>query len=117
MLKDKSKPEGKLAILLPGLGAVSTTLIAGVEMIRRGQAKPIGSLTQMGHVRLGKRTEGRNVKINELLPITTLDDVVFGAWDIINENAAQVVARSKVLNKEDADAVRDFMSTIVPKKG
>ncbi|WP_224367887.1 inositol-3-phosphate synthase [Hyalangium versicolor] len=112
-----SKPEGKLAILLPGLGAVATTLIAGVEMVRQGKGLPVGSLTQMGTARLGKRTDGRTVKIQELVPLAHMNDVVFGAWDIISENAAQVAARSDVLSKEHQELVRPALEKIVPKKG
>jgi myo-inositol-1-phosphate synthase len=74
--------EGKLGILLVGLGAVSTTFVAGVEAIKRDLAKPIGSLTQMGTIRLGKRTDGRSPKIKDFVPLATMDDIVFGAWDI-----------------------------------
>jgi myo-inositol-1-phosphate synthase len=112
-----SKPEGKLAVLLPGLGAVSTTLIAGVELVRQGKGLPVGSLTQMGTARLGKRTDGRTVKLNELVPLTALNDVAFGAWDIISENAAQVAERSGVLTKEHQELVRPALEKIVPKKG
>jgi myo-inositol-1-phosphate synthase len=112
-----SKPEGKLAVLVPGLGAVSTTLMAGVELARQGKGLPIGSLTQMGTARLGKRTEGRTVKINELVPLASLDDVVFGAWDIISENAYQVAVRSGVLNDKHLEQVRPFLEKIAPKKG
>ncbi|HND21263.1 MAG TPA: inositol-3-phosphate synthase, partial [Acidobacteriota bacterium] len=73
---------GKLGVLLVGLGAVSTTFIAGVEAIRRGTAQPIGSLTQMASIRLGKRTEGRNPRIKDFVPLAELDDLVFGAWDL-----------------------------------
>ena len=79
--------DGRLGILLVGLGAVSTTTIAGVESIRRGLAKPIGSLTQMATVRLGKRTEHRAPLIKELVPLAELDDIVFGAWDPIPDDA------------------------------
>ena len=78
---------GKLAVLLPGLGAVGTTLIAGVEAVRRGLAKPIGSLTQMGTVRLGKRTERRAPLIKDFVPLASLDDVRFGAWDVFPDDA------------------------------
>ena len=115
--KKVAAPEGKLAILIPGLGAVSTTLMAGVEMARKGQGKPIGSLTQMGTARIGKRNEGRTVKLNELVPLASLEDVVFGAWDIIPEDAAQVAERSGVLSKEHLELVRPFLKTIQPKKG
>lgn len=95
-----SKPEGKLAVLLPGLGAVSTTLIAGVELMRMGKGAPVGSLTQMGMARLGKRTEGRTVRIQDLVPLASVRDIVFGAWDIVGENAYQVAERSSVLHRE-----------------
>jgi myo-inositol-1-phosphate synthase len=110
-------PQGKLAVLIPGLGAVSTTLMAGVELMRQGKAMPIGSLTQMGTARLGKRTEGRTVPIRELVPLADAKDVVFGAWDIVHEDAAQVADRSAVLSREQIDLVRPFLQTIKPKKG
>jgi myo-inositol-1-phosphate synthase len=112
-----SKPEGRLAVLLPGLGAVSTTLIAGVELMRQGKGAPVGSLTQMGMARLGKRTEGRNVRIKDLVPIASVKDVVFGAWDIIGENAYQVAERSAVLCKEHLTLVRPTLEKLEPKKG
>ncbi len=112
-----SKPEGKLAVLLPGLGAVSTTLIAGVELMRMGKGVPVGSLTQMGMARLGKRTEGRNVRIKDLVPIASVKDVVFGAWDIIGENAYQVAERSAVLSKEHLALVKPALEKLKPKKG
>ena len=80
------KAEGKLGIMLVGLGAVSTTTIAGVIAIRRGLAKPIGSLTQMGTIRLGKRTEANSPKIKDFVPLAALDDVVFGGWDLFEDN-------------------------------
>ena len=89
---------GKLGILLVGLGAVSTTTIAGVLAIRKGLASPIGSLTQMGTVRLGKRTEGRSPKINEIVPLAGLDNVVFGGWDIFEENSYQAARTAGVLD-------------------
>ena len=82
-VKTEIKPAtGKLGILTPGMGAVATTFIAGVEAIRRGLAKPIGSLTQMGTIRLGKRTDNRSPLINEFVPLAKLDDIVFGGWDL-----------------------------------
>src|SRR5204863_7989141 len=84
---DIAPARGKLGILLVGLGAVSTTTIAGVIAVRRGLALPIGSLTQMGTVRLGKRTEARSPLIKDFIPLSSLDDVVFGAWDIFDENS------------------------------
>jgi myo-inositol-1-phosphate synthase len=116
-VRSVSKPEGKLAVLLPGLGAVSTTLIAGVELMRQGKGAPVGSLTQMGMARLGKRTEGRNVRIKDLVPIAAVKDVVFGAWDIIGENAYQVAERSAVLSKEHLALVKPALEKLKPKKG
>ena len=83
---DIAPARGKLGVLLVGLGAVSTTTIAGVFAIRKGLAKPIGSLTQMGTVRLGKRTEGRSPRISEVVPLSGLDDLVFGGWDIFDDD-------------------------------
>ena len=79
-------PKGKLGIMIPGMGAVATTFVAGVEAVRKGIAKPIGSLTQMGTIRLGKRTDGRSPKIKEFVPLATLDDLVFTGWDIFEDN-------------------------------
>ena len=92
--------EGKLGILIPGMGAVSTTFIAGVEAIKRGLAEPIGSLTQMATVRLGKRTEARTPKIKDFVPLANLEDLVFGGWDIYNDTAYEAAANAKVLDKE-----------------
>ena len=78
--------KGKLGVMIPGMGAVATTFVAGVEAIRKGLAKPIGSLTQMGTVRLGKRTDGRSPKIKEFVPLAGLDDLVFTGWDIFEDN-------------------------------
>src|SRR5437763_11192359 len=79
--------KGKLGILLPGMGAVATTFIAGVMNIRRGLAKPIGSLTQMGTIRLGKRTDNRSPAIGDFVPLAKLDDLVFGGWDLFRDDA------------------------------
>ena len=84
---DIAPAEGKLGILLVGLGAVSTTLVAGVEAIKRGISQPVGSLTQMGTIRLGKRTDNRTPKIKDFVPLASLDDIVFGAWDIFHDSA------------------------------
>src|SRR5207342_3944349 len=88
---------GKLGVLLVGLGAVSTTTIAGVIAIRKGIAKPIGSLTQMGTIRLGKRTEGRSPKIKEFVPLADLADIVFGGWDIFEEDSYAAARTAGVL--------------------
>src|SRR5207245_8568512 len=92
--------KGKLGILLPGMGAVSTTFMAGVELIRRNKACPIGSLTQMGTIRLGKRTEGRSPLIKKFVPLADPKDLVFGGWDIFKDNAYQAAAKAGVLSSE-----------------
>jgi myo-inositol-1-phosphate synthase len=106
--------QGKLGILLVGLGAVSTTFIAGVLAIRKGIAKPIGSLTQMGTIRLGKRTEGRSPRINEVVPISALDDLVFGGWDIFEENCYAAAKTAGVLEAGLLDPVKSELEAIRP---
>jgi myo-inositol-1-phosphate synthase len=106
--------EGKLGILLVGLGAVSTTTIAGVMAIRKGLAKPIGSLTQMGTVRLGKRTESRSPAIKEFVPISGLDDIVFGGWDIFEDNCYEAAKTAGVLEDKLLDSIKDELSTVKP---
>ncbi|HEX7180971.1 MAG TPA: inositol-3-phosphate synthase [Thermoanaerobaculia bacterium] len=110
-------PEGKLGVLLVGLGAISTTVIAGVEAVRRGLGKPIGSLTQMGTVRLGKRTENRVPKISDFVPLAGLDDLVFGAWDIFPDDAYQAAVHARVLEKDLLDQLRPELEAIRPMKG
>ncbi len=105
---------GKLGILTPGMGAVATTFMAGVEAIRRGISKPIGSLTQMGTVRLGKRTEGRSPLIQEFVPLAKLDDIVFGGWDLFPDDAYQAAVKAGVLSKEHLTALKPFLSTLKP---
>ena len=107
-------PEGRLGVLLPGLGAVATTFIAGVEAIRRGLAAPIGSLTQMGHIRLGKRTEQRSPLIKEFVPLQGLDDLVFGGWDIFSDDCETAARKAGVLDSRLIDEVGPFLSKIVP---
>jgi myo-inositol-1-phosphate synthase len=109
-----SPASGRLAVLLPGLGAVATTLIAGVEAVRRGLAKPIGSLTQMGTVRLGKRTEKRAPLIRELLPMTTLEDVRFGAWDLFPDDAYESARHAAVLEHGLLEQLRTPLSAVRP---
>ena len=94
------KPSGKLGILTPGMGAVATTFVAGVESIRRNFAKPIGSMTQMGTIRLGKRTDNRVPAIKDFVPLAELDDLVFGGWDIFEDNMYEASLKAGVLNKE-----------------
>jgi myo-inositol-1-phosphate synthase len=105
---------GKLAIFTPGLGAVSTTLMAGVERVRRGLSAPIGSLSQMATIRLGKRTEDRSPLIRDFVPIAALSDIVFGAWDPIPDDAYTAAARAGVLEKSDLEPIADFMKSIKP---
>jgi len=108
--------EGKLGILLVGLGAVSTTFVAGVEAIKRGLAEPIGSLTQMGTIRLGKRTENRCPKIKDFVPLADLDDIVFGAWDIFAENAFDAAMNAGVLDKDLLNQVSEQLASLKPMK-
>jgi myo-inositol-1-phosphate synthase len=105
---------GKLGILTPGLGAVATTFMAGVESIRRGLSKPIGSLTQMATIRLGKRTEKRAPLIKELVPLAELDDLVFGAWDPISDDALTAACKAGVLEQRDVEPLADFLREIKP---
>ncbi len=105
---------GRLGILTPGLGAVATTFMAGVESIRRGRSKPIGSLTQMATIRLGKRTEKRAPLIKELVPLAKLDDIVFGAWDPIPDDALTAARKAGVLDERDIEPIADFLRKIKP---
>jgi myo-inositol-1-phosphate synthase len=109
-------PKGKLGVLLPGMGAVSTTFMAGVELVRRGEALPVGSLTQMGAIRLGKRTEGRSPRIKDFVPLADLKDIVFGGWDVFPDDAYEAAAKCGVLDSKDLDKVKKFLSGIRPMK-
>ncbi len=109
-------PEGKLGVLIPGLGAVSTTFIAGVEAIKKKIAEPIGSLTQLGTIRLGKRTDKRVPLIKDFVPLASLDDLVFGGWDIYEDNCYQGAVKAGVLEKTLLDAVRPEVEKIRPWK-
>src|SRR5438045_8652772 len=114
-VKTEIKPAtGKLGILTPGLGAVATTFIAGVESIRRGLSKPIGSLTQMATIRLGKRTENRSPLIKDFIPLADLDDLVFGAWDPIADDALTAACKAGVLEQRDIEPLADFLREIKP---
>ncbi len=112
-----SKPSGKLGVLLVGLGAVSTTLIAGVEAVKLGIAKPIGSLTQMGTIRLGKRTEKRIPLIKEFVPLADLQDLVFGAWDIFPDDAFVAASKAAVLDQTLLKNLEIPLRNIKPMKG
>ena len=105
---------GKLGVLIPGIGAVSTTFMAGVEAVKRGLGQPIGSLTQLGTVRLGKRTEGRTPKIKDFVPLANLEDLVFGGWDIFNDNAYESAVHAQVLEASLLEKVREPLSAIKP---
>jgi myo-inositol-1-phosphate synthase len=106
--------QGRLGILLVGLGAVSTTFIAGVLAIRKGLSKPIGSLTQMGTIRLGKRTDGRSPRIDELFPLASLKDVVFGGWDLFDENCYEAARTAGVLEPALLDEIKPELEAITP---
>jgi myo-inositol-1-phosphate synthase len=108
--------KGKLGVLLVGLGAVSTTFIAGVEAIKRGLAEPIGSLTQMGAIRLGRRTENRNPLIKDFVPLADLNDIVFGAWDIFPDSAYEAAMTAGVLEKELLSQLKTQLQKIKPMK-
>jgi len=113
--KEIKPATGKLGVLLPGFGAVATTFVAGVEGARRGIAEPIGSLTQMNTIRLGKRTDRRTPLIKEFVPLSGLGDLVFGAWDPIPENGYESALTAGVLHKQDhLDPIKDFLSSIEP---
>ena len=111
---DIAPATGKLGILLVGLGAVSTTLVAGVEAVRLGLENPTGSLTQMGTIRLGKRTENRTPKIKDFVPLADLDDIVFGAWDIFNDNAFDAAMNAGVLEKDLLNQVSEQLASLKP---
>jgi len=114
--KDIKSARGKLGVLMPGMGAVATTFMAGVELVRKREANPIGSLTQMGTVRLGKRTENRAPLIKDFVPLAPLDSLVFGGWDIFPENAFDAAAHAGVLEPHDLAKVRKFLEGISPMK-
>ncbi len=108
------EPAGRLGVLMPGMGAVATTFIAGVELIKKGLGEPVGSLTQLGTIRLGKRTEGRVPKIKEFVPLAGLEDLVFGGWDAFPDDAYEAATVAGVLEKEHLNAVRDELKSIEP---
>lgn len=106
--------EGKLGVLIPGIGAVSTTFMAGVEAVKRGLAEPVGSLTQMATIRLGKRTDNRSPRIQDFVPLASLDDLVFGGWDIFEDSAYESAVHAKVLEKDLLEQVREPMDAVKP---
>jgi myo-inositol-1-phosphate synthase len=106
--------EGKLAVLMPGMGAVATTTMAGTMLARRGAAPAVGSLTQMGRIRLGKRTSARSPLIKEFVPLAEMDDLEFGGWDVFADDAYEAAVHAEVLEKHHLEAVRDELSKIRP---
>lgn len=106
--------KGKLGILIPGLGAVATTLIAGVEAVKKGTSQPIGALTQMSTIRLGKRTENRNPKIKDFVPLADLKDIVFGGWDIYEDNVYESAVNARVLEPHQLHDLRTELEKIKP---
>jgi myo-inositol-1-phosphate synthase len=110
------KAEGKLGVLIPGLGAVATTLIAGVAAVKKNIAQPVGSLTQMGSIRIGKRTENYHPKIKDFVPLADINDIVFGGWDVYNDNVFEAAAKAKVLEPMLLHAVKVELEKIQPMK-
>ncbi len=108
--------EGKLGVLIPGIGAVSTTFIAGVEAIKRGMAVPVGSLTQLATIRLGKRTDNRTPMIKDFVPLAGLNDLVFGGWDIFEDTAYEAAANARVLDAQQLEKLKEPLSAIKPMK-
>ena len=110
-------PTGKLGVLIPGVGAVATTFMAGVEAVKRGLGQPVGSLTQLATIRLGKRTEGRSPMIKDFVPLAGLEDLVFGGWDIFPDNAYEAAVNAQVLEKTLLDQLKEPLQAIQPMKG
>jgi myo-inositol-1-phosphate synthase len=108
--------EGRLGVLIPGMGAVTSTFIAGVEAVKRGLGDPVGSLTQLGTIRLGKRTEGRTPRIKDFVPLTTLECLSFGGWDIYEDNVYEAALRAGVLDLSLLDRLKEPLSAIRPMK-
>src|SRR5215467_10278218 len=109
-------PKGKLGIMIPGMGAVATTFVAGVEAVRKGIAAPIGSLTQMGTIRLGKRSAARSPKVNEFVPLAGLTDLVFTGWDIFEDDMYTAASKAGVLESDLLRQIKPFLSSIKPRK-
>ena len=116
-VKALREPRGRLLVLLPGMGAVATAFVAGVELARRGRAQPVGSLTQLGHVRLGGRDERRRVPVSSLVPLAGMDDLAFAAWDVCSEDAYAVARRSAVLEPGHLEEARTLLESLKPMPG
>ncbi|RLB57547.1 MAG: inositol-3-phosphate synthase [Deltaproteobacteria bacterium] len=108
------QPGGRLGVLLPGMGAVATTFIAGVEAVRQGLARPVGSLTQMGTIRLGKRTEGRAPAIKEFVPLAAIEDLRFGGWDVFHDDCFAAASNCQVLEQSLLEKIKPFLQGIRP---
>jgi myo-inositol-1-phosphate synthase len=117
MTMEVKEPTGKLGVLIPGLGAVATTLIAGVEAIKKGFAQPIGSITQMGNIHLNRKTGNDYPKVKDFVPLANLQDIVFGGWDIYEDNVYEAASRAKVLEPGLLHALRPELEAIKPMKG
>jgi myo-inositol-1-phosphate synthase len=116
-MKEQIQPaDGKLAILLPGLGAVATTMIAGVIAVKKGLSQPIGAVTQMGSIRLGKRTENRYPLIKDFVPLAELNDIAFGGWDVYSDNVYEAAMNAKVLDASLLQSIKPELEAIVPMK-
>lgn len=113
-IKKPAPAQGKLGILMPGLGAVATTLIAGVEAVKKGISQPIGSVTQMSTIRLGKRTDNRNPLIKDFVPLASLKDIVFGGWDIYDDNVYESALNAKVLEVHQIHELKEELQKIKP---
>ena len=109
--------EGKLGVLVPGIGAVTTTFIAGVEAVKRGIAQPFGSLTQLSTIRLGKRTDDRSPLVKDFVPLAGLNDLVVGGWDIFQDNAYEAALNANVLDRTLLEKVKEPLQAIQPMKG
>jgi myo-inositol-1-phosphate synthase len=105
---------GKLGVLIPGMGAVATTFVAGSMLARKGHAQPFGSLTQLGHIRLGKRTDNRQPLIKDFVSLAKLDDLVFGGWDLFHDDAYTAASNAEVLSKEHLNLIKDELSSVKP---
>ncbi|MBP7674990.1 MAG: inositol-3-phosphate synthase [Thermoanaerobaculia bacterium] len=105
---------GRLLVLTPGMGAVATTFMAGVEAVRRGTSQPFGSITQLQTIRIGRRSDQRNPLIRDLVPLAPLEDLCFAGWDPIPDNAYEAACRAEVLQRSHVDALRDFLSGVAP---
>ena len=108
--------KGKLGIMIPGMGAVATTFVAGVEAVRKGFARPIGSLTQMGTIRLGKRTDNNSPAIKNFVPLAKLSDLVFTGWDIFEDDMYTAASKAGVLERDLLQQVKPFLTSIKPRK-